>query len=278
MLHKKRVPLLTERLAHLPNLILGLLIQFLSHIASFPNVYYFLGSLTTLFVRRSCIVLVADCLTTPLVTVWHARHDNYQLLIDQAHCVLVLRDPLSPSGEDKYLTDSRVVLTVNAAKHTVSETKILAELVHRNNMRFVLYDAFNARMRSLGLRFSESSFLHRPAYASGMVFASSMLDTALYQALANDKQGLFDVIQQLVGVGISRSSAALSQLRVDEPLLAYLQSHGGATYGVLCRLLLFHGTHDNPGYRGLPIGVYTTRVRAAAAAAALAPLIAHRPG
>jgi hypothetical protein len=174
---------------------------------------------------------------------------------------LVLRDPLSPTGDDKYLTDSRVVLTVNAAKHTVSETKVLAELLHRNNMRFVLYDTFNSRMHSLGLRFSAGEFLHRPAYASGMVFASSMLNTALYQSLSSDKQGLLEVVQQLVGVGISPSSAALTQLTVDKALLKYLYTCGGPTYGVLCRALLFNGTHDNKGYRGMPIGVYTIRVR-----------------
>jgi hypothetical protein len=169
---------------------------------------------------------------------------------------------MSKSADDKYLSDSRVVLTVNAVKHSIKETKILAELVHRSNMRFIWYDVFKSRLEKLSLYFHAGEFLHRPAYSSGMVFANSMLDTALYQSFAEDKQGLMDVIQQLVGVGISESSAALTQVVVDSKLLSRSRSIcGGDTYGNICELLLFYGLSGNEAYRGIPIGIHTTKVR-----------------
>eukprot|EP00051_Salpingoeca_urceolata_P016510 m.219754 g.219754 ORF g.219754 m.219754 type:complete len:1281 (-) comp18698_c0_seq2:81-3923(-) len=152
--------------------------KFLNFIESFPAVYFYVGSLDRLNDYTLCCVL------------------------ERAYTVLVLRDLYNTnqvSAEEEYLVDAKAIMAVAATHTRIPDTQIIAELNHRRNMRFMLFEAM-ADGQTLQADSTPTLFMFRTAYMTGSVFASSMLDTLLLQSFKPDGQDIIYLIEQLLGV------------------------------------------------------------------------------
>ena len=94
--------------------------------------------------------------------------------------------PFTEQVEDSYSADARTILAVTRTSRAFSNVTILAELARRDSMRFLQFNRYSSKIELEKHLVAPSkkpfAFLYREAYASGIAFAPSMLDTLLYQA------------------------------------------------------------------------------------------------
>ncbi|EGD76635.1 hypothetical protein PTSG_07747 [Salpingoeca rosetta] len=179
--------------------------QFLDFISLFPLVFFYIGGLTSL-------------------------HDpRIKVCLQRAYIVLLLKPShITGTRKDTHLTDATSILALSQVARRYPAVKMIAELVHRNNMRFMRYQAIQPTKKGLHSD-SPFGFLHRGAYASGTVFSASMLDTLLYQAYNKKAYDIVTVIKQMLGVHVfSPSNAAHGKQR----------QRVNAHYGVLAQIVI----------------------------------------
>ncbi|KAH7728255.1 CBR-SLO-2 protein [Aphelenchoides avenae] len=165
---------------------------FLDLIAWFPDVYWLPGRISSLDNLLKAGIFLAE------------------------HVIVVKE---SAALESDYLADCSTILTVQKIHRMFPKLRLISELTHSTNMRFMEFDAQDAyalqqskvekRERSRG---SNLAFMFRLPFAAGNVFSAHMLDRLLYQAF--DKNYLVSFLKIFLGIDQSPGSGYLSSFKV----------------------------------------------------------------
>lgn len=95
-------------------------------------------------------------------------------------------------------------------------------------MRFLQFHRFTKRPKGEppAANAKPFDFLYREAYASGIAFAPSMLDTLLYQAHFKNHEGFVSIVKQLLGVEVNKDGlhpgGLMCQVKVTDAILEKL--------------------------------------------------------
>ncbi|OZC08664.1 hypothetical protein X798_04345 [Onchocerca flexuosa] len=201
--------------------------SFLDVIAWFPFVYWMQGKISSL--------------------------DNLlKAGVCQADNVVVVKE--GATAVEEHLADCTTIITVQKIHRMFPRLRIITELTHASNMRFMQFDAgdqyavqqskYEKKERKRG---SFMPYMFRLPFAQGGVFSASMLDRLLYQA--HVKNYVVDFIRLLLGIDQSKGSGYLTsqyfQFKITSDDLWI------GTYGRLYQKLC-------ASVADIPIGIYRT--------------------
>uniref|UniRef100_A0A158Q6W7 Potassium channel subfamily T member 1 n=1 Tax=Elaeophora elaphi TaxID=1147741 RepID=A0A158Q6W7_9BILA len=197
--------------------------SFLDVIAWFPLVYWMQGKISSL--------------------------DNLlKAGVCQADNVVVVKE--GATSVEEHLADCTTIITVQKIHKMFPRLRIITELTHVSNMRFMQFDAddqyalqqskYEKKERKRG---SSMPYMFRLPFAQGGVFSANMLDRLLYQA--HVKNYVVDFIRLLLGIDQSKGSGYLTSFKITSDDLWI------GTYGRLYQKLC-------ASVADIPIGIYRT--------------------
>ncbi|EJD75354.1 CBR-SLO-2 protein [Loa loa] len=197
--------------------------SFLDVIAWFPFVYWMEGKISSL----DSLLKAGVCLA-----------DNVVVVKEGATAV------------EEHLADCTTILTVQKIHRMFPRLRIITELTHASNMRFMQFDPddryalqqskYEKKERNRG---SSMPYMFRLPFAQGGVFSANMLDRLLYQA--HVKNYVVDFIRLLLGIDQSKGSGYLTSFKITSDDLWI------GTYGRLYQKLC-------ASVADIPIGIYRT--------------------
>ncbi|VDM95774.1 unnamed protein product, partial [Thelazia callipaeda] len=196
---------------------------FLDIIAWFPSVYWMQGKISSL----ENLLKAGVC---------------------RANNVVVTRE--GALSVEEHLADCATIVTVQKIHRMFPNLRMITELTHASNMRFMQFDAddqcalrqsiYEKKERKRG---SSMPYMFRLPFAQGGVFSASMLDRLLYQA--HVKSYVVDFIRLLLGIDQSQGSGYLTSFTIKSEDLWI------GTYGRLYQKLC-------ASVADIPIGLYRT--------------------
>uniref|UniRef100_A0A6Q2XXA6 RCK N-terminal domain-containing protein n=1 Tax=Esox lucius TaxID=8010 RepID=A0A6Q2XXA6_ESOLU len=162
---------------------------FLEAICWFPLVYYMVGSIANLDDLLRCGVSFA------------------------ANVVVVDKES-TMSAEEDYMADAKTIVNVQTLFRLFSSLRIITELTHPANMRFMQFrakDCYSLALSQLEKKERETgsnmAFMFRLPFAAGRIFSIGMLDTLLYQSFVKDY--MISIIRLLLGLDTTPGSGFL---------------------------------------------------------------------
>uniref|UniRef100_A0A7E4ZRB9 Potassium channel subfamily T member 2 n=1 Tax=Panagrellus redivivus TaxID=6233 RepID=A0A7E4ZRB9_PANRE len=198
---------------------------FLDVIAWFPMIYWMQGKISSL----DNLLKAGICL---------AEH------------VIVCKE--GAMATEEFLADCSTILTVQKIHRMFPKLRIITELTHASNMRFMQFDAcdvyalqqgkFEKRERKRG---SPMPYMFRLPFAQGGVFSANMLDRLLYQAIVKDY--LVGFLKILLGIEQTPGSGYLAAIQITEDDM-WIRTYG-RLYQKLCASV-----------GDIPIGIYRTKL------------------
>ncbi|XP_034145686.1 potassium channel subfamily T member 2 isoform X12 [Esox lucius] len=198
---------------------------FLEAICWFPLVYYMVGSIANLDDLLRCGVSFA------------------------ANVVVVDKES-TMSAEEDYMADAKTIVNVQTLFRLFSSLRIITELTHPANMRFMQFrakDCYSLALSQLEKKERETgsnmAFMFRLPFAAGRIFSIGMLDTLLYQSFVKDY--MISIIRLLLGLDTTPGSGFLCCIQISEEDLWI------RTYGRLYQKL-------SSTVGDVPIGIYRT--------------------
>ncbi|WKY14358.1 hypothetical protein Q1695_000143 [Nippostrongylus brasiliensis] len=197
---------------------------FLDAISYFPDIYWMQGKISVL--------------------------DNLlRAGVSRAEHVVVVRE--TASLDEEHLADCSTIITVQKIHRMFPRLRMITELTHASNMRFVQFSAdnpyslaqskFEKKERKRG---SHMPFMFRLPFAQGGVFSANMLDRLLYQAII--KPYVVTLTRLLLGIDQTEGSGFLSSVMVTSNDL-WIKTYG-RLYKNLCASVA-----------GIPLGVFRTK-------------------
>uniref|UniRef100_A0A915C0M2 Potassium channel subfamily T member 2 n=1 Tax=Parascaris univalens TaxID=6257 RepID=A0A915C0M2_PARUN len=197
---------------------------FLDVVAWFPLVYWMQGKISSL----DNLLKAGVCLADNVVVV---KEGN--------------------TAVEEHLADCTTIVTVQKIHRMFPQLRLITELTHSSNMRFMQFDAddqyamqqskFEKRERKRG---SNMPFMFRLPFAQGGVFSANMLDRLLYQAVV--KHYVVDFVRLLLGIDQSTGSGYLTSFKVTQDDL-WIRTYG-RLYQKLCSSVA-----------DIPIGIFRTK-------------------
>uniref|UniRef100_A0AC35GHR8 Calcium-activated potassium channel BK alpha subunit domain-containing protein n=1 Tax=Panagrolaimus sp. PS1159 TaxID=55785 RepID=A0AC35GHR8_9BILA len=198
---------------------------FLDVLAWFPMIYWMQGKISSL----DNLLKAGICL---------AKH---VILVKEATNLI----------EDSTLADCTTIITVQKIHRMFPNLKIISELTHASNMRFMQFDAYDSYAlqqskfeKKERKRGSNMPYMFRLPFAQGGVFSANMLDRLLYQAIV--KTYLVDFLKLLLGIDQSNGSGYLTAITITSDDL-WIKTYG-RLYQKLCASV-----------GDIPIGIYRTK-------------------
>ncbi|VDL70773.1 unnamed protein product [Nippostrongylus brasiliensis] len=197
---------------------------FLDAISYFPDIYWMQGKISVL--------------------------DNLlRAGVSRAEHVVVVRE--TASLDEEHLADCSTIITVQKIHRMFPRLRMITELTHASNMRFVQFSAdnpyslaqskFEKKERKRG---SHMPFMFRLPFAQGGVFSANMLDRLLYQAII--KPYVVTLTRLLLGIDQTEGSGFLSSVMVTSNDL-WIKTYG-RLYKNLCASVA-----------AIPLGVFRTK-------------------
>ncbi|XP_065124179.1 potassium channel subfamily T member 2 [Paramisgurnus dabryanus] len=204
--------------------------DFLETVCWFPMIYYLVGSIDNLDNLLRCGVSFA------------------------ANMVVVDKESTMSAKED-YMADAKTIVNVQTLFRLFSGLKIITELTHPANMRFMQFSAKDCYSRAFSKlqkkereKGTNLSFIFHLPFAAGRVFSVGMLDTLLYQSFVKDY--MITITRLLLGLETTPRSGFLCAMKITEADLC-MQTYG-RLYQTLCSTV---------GH--VPIGIYRTESQTA---------------
>ncbi|KAK0403559.1 hypothetical protein QR680_016994 [Steinernema hermaphroditum] len=190
----------------------------------------------------------------PMVYWMQGRISSLDNLLKAGVCraehVVVVKEGTTAPGQDEFLADCSTIITVQKIHRMFPDLRLVTELTHSSNMRFMQFDAsdpytlqqskFEKKERK---RNSNLAFMFRIPFAQGGVFSANMLDRLLYQAFV--KHYLVQFIRLLLGIDQSTGSGYLTSFKIHEEDM-WIRTYG-RLYQKLCSSVA-----------DIPIGIYRT--------------------
>ncbi|EGT29914.1 hypothetical protein CAEBREN_31845 [Caenorhabditis brenneri] len=197
---------------------------FLDAISYFPDVYWMKGKIGNL-----------DCLLTAGVS--SAEH------------VVVVKETAVIAEE--HTADCNTIITVQKIHRMFPRLRMITELTHASNMRFVQFNPHNAYSLAQSRfekkerkRGSHMPFMFRLPFAQGGVFSANMLDRLLYQAII--KPFVVDLVRLLLGIDQQKDGGYLTSFVITSDDL-WIRNYG-RLYQKLCSSVA-----------DIPIGIFRTK-------------------
>ncbi|EPB75431.1 hypothetical protein ANCCEY_05482 [Ancylostoma ceylanicum] len=169
--------------------------------------------------------------------------------VSRAEHVVVVKETASLAEE--HFADCNTIITVQKIHRMFPRLRMITELTHASNMRFVQFDAnspyslaqsrFEKKERKRG---SHMPFMFRLPFAQGGVFSANMLDRLLYQAII--KPYVVSLTRLLLGIDQTADSGYLTSFTVTSDDL-WIQTYG-RLYQKLCSSVA-----------DIPIGIFRTK-------------------
>ncbi|XP_042561563.1 potassium channel subfamily T member 2-like [Clupea harengus] len=201
--------------------------NFLEAICWFPLVYYMVGSIDNLDDLLRCGVSFA------------------------ANMVVVDKESTMCAKED-YMADAKTIVNVQTLFRLFSSLRIITELTHPANMRFMQFrakDCYSLALSKLEKKEREKgsnlAFMFRLPFAAGRVFSIGMLDCLLYQSFVKDY--MIPITRLLLGLDSTPGSGFLCAMTITQEDL-WVQTYG-RLYQKLCSSV-----------GDIPIGIYRTEL------------------
>ncbi|ULT80895.1 hypothetical protein L3Y34_011046 [Caenorhabditis briggsae] len=197
---------------------------FLDAISYFPDVYWMKGKIGNL-----------DCLLRAGVS--SAEH------------VVVVKETAVMAEE--HTADCNTIITVQKIHRMFPRLRMITELTHATNMRFVQFNPNNAYSLAQSRfekkerkRGSHMPFMFRLPFAQGGVFSANMLDRLLYQAII--KPFVVDLVRLLLGIDQHSDGGYLTSFVITSDDL-WIRNYG-RLYQKLCSSVA-----------DIPIGIFRTK-------------------
>ncbi|CAB3401129.1 unnamed protein product [Caenorhabditis bovis] len=197
---------------------------FLDAIAYFPDIYWMKGKIGNL-----------DCLLRAGVS--NAEH------------VVVVKETAVLAEE--HFADCSTIITVQKIHRMFPRLRMITELTHATNMRFVQFNPNNAYSLAQSRfekkerkRGSHMPFMFRLPFAQGGVFSANMMDRLLYQAMI--KPFVVDLVRLLLGIDQTSGGGYLTSFVITEEDL-WIKNYG-RLYQKLCSSVA-----------DIPIGIFRTK-------------------
>ncbi|VDM60176.1 unnamed protein product [Angiostrongylus costaricensis] len=169
--------------------------------------------------------------------------------VSRAEHVVVVKETAS-LGEEHF-ADCNTIITVQKIHRMFPRLRMITELTHASNMRFVQFNAnspyslaqsrFEKKERKRG---SHMPFMFRIPFAQGGVFSANMLDRLLYQAII--KPYVVTLTRLLLGIDQTAGSGYLTSITLTSDDL-WIQTYG-RLYQKLCSSVA-----------DIPIGIFRTK-------------------
>ncbi|VDO67056.1 unnamed protein product [Heligmosomoides polygyrus] len=169
--------------------------------------------------------------------------------VSRAEHVVVVRETASLAEE--HLADCSTIITVQKIHRMFPKLRMITELTHASNMRFVQFNAdnpyslaqsrFEKKERKRG---SHMPFMFRLPFAQGGVFSANMLDRLLYQSII--KPYVVTLTRLLLGIDQAQGSGYLASLVVTSEDL-WIKTYG-RLYKNLCSSV-----------SSIPLGIFRTK-------------------
>ncbi|PAV72740.1 hypothetical protein WR25_18722 isoform B [Diploscapter pachys] len=198
---------------------------FLDLLSCFPEIYYIIGKISN------------------LETLLRAG-------VSEASHVIVAKDKADLS-DSAHLADCKAIVTIQKIHRMFPRLRIITELTHASNMRFVQFNTsnpyclaqsrFEKKERKRG---SHMPFMFRLPFANGGVFSANMLDRLLYQSII--KPYVVDLTRLLIGIDQNPGSGYLASFQITEDDL-WIKTYG-RLYQKLCASV-----------GDVPIGIFRTK-------------------
>uniref|UniRef100_A0A6Q2ZAX0 RCK N-terminal domain-containing protein n=1 Tax=Esox lucius TaxID=8010 RepID=A0A6Q2ZAX0_ESOLU len=164
--------------------------------------------------------------------------------------VVVVDKESTMSAEEDYMADAKTIVNVQTLFRLFSSLRIITELTHPANMRFMQFrakDCYSLALSQLEKKERETgsnmAFMFRLPFAAGRIFSIGMLDTLLYQSFVKDY--MISIIRLLLGLDTTPGSGFLCCIQISEEDLWI------RTYGRLYQKL-------SSTVGDVPIGIYRT--------------------
>uniref|UniRef100_A0A0K0FKT9 Potassium channel subfamily T member 1 (inferred by orthology to a human protein) n=1 Tax=Strongyloides venezuelensis TaxID=75913 RepID=A0A0K0FKT9_STRVS len=188
----------------------------------------------------------------PMIYWMHGKISNLENLLKAGVCnansIIVIKEGYTDVEE--HLADCSTIITVQKIHRMFPTLRVITELTHASNMRFMQFDAYNfyalqqskfeKREKKRG---SQMPFMFRLPFAQGNVFSANMLDRLLYQALV--KNYLIKFTRLLLGIEQTSGSGYLTSFRIVREDL-WIKNYG-RLFQKLCS-----------SCSDIPIGIYRT--------------------
>uniref|UniRef100_A0AAF5CZ71 Potassium channel domain-containing protein n=1 Tax=Strongyloides stercoralis TaxID=6248 RepID=A0AAF5CZ71_STRER len=189
----------------------------------------------------------------PMIYWMHGKISNLENLLKAGVCnansIIVIKE--GSTNVEEHLADCSTIITVQKIHRMFPSLRVITELTHASNMRFMQFDAYNfyalqqskieKREKKRG---SQMPFMFRLPFAQGNVFSASMLDRLLYQALV--KKYLIKFTRLLLGIEQTSGSGYLTSFKISYEDL-WIKN-----YGRLFQKL-------SSSCSDIPIGIYRTK-------------------
>uniref|UniRef100_A0A0N4ZT15 C2H2-type domain-containing protein n=1 Tax=Parastrongyloides trichosuri TaxID=131310 RepID=A0A0N4ZT15_PARTI len=189
----------------------------------------------------------------PMIYWMHGKISNLENLLKAGVCnansIIVIKEGYTDVEE--HLADCSTIITVQKIHRMFPTLRVITELTHASNMRFMQFDAYDSyalqqskfekREKKHG---SQMPFMFRLPFAQGNVFSANMLDRLLYQALV--KKYLVKFTRLLLGIEQTSGSGYLTSFKINKDDLWI------GTYGRLFQKLC-------SSCADIPIGIYRTK-------------------
>uniref|UniRef100_A0A0N5BNM7 Potassium channel subfamily T member 2 n=1 Tax=Strongyloides papillosus TaxID=174720 RepID=A0A0N5BNM7_STREA len=189
----------------------------------------------------------------PMIYWMHGKISNLENLLKAGVCnansIIVIKEGYTDVEE--HLADCSTIITVQKIHRMFPTLRVITELTHASNMRFMQFDAYNfyalqqskfeKREKKRG---SQMPFMFRLPFAQGNVFSANMLDRLLYQALV--KNYLIKFTRLLLGIEQTSGSGYLTSFRIAREDL-WIKNYG-RLFQKLCS-----------SCSDIPIGIYRTK-------------------
>ncbi|KAJ1352345.1 hypothetical protein KIN20_008663 [Parelaphostrongylus tenuis] len=169
--------------------------------------------------------------------------------VSRAEHVIVVKETASLAEE--HFADCSTIITVQKIHRMFPRLRMITELTHASNMRFVQFNAnspyslaqsrFEKKERKRG---SHMPFMFRLPFAQGGVFSANMLDRLLYQAII--KPYVVALTRLLLGIDQTAGSGYLTSITLTSDDL-WIQTYG-RLYQKLCSSVA-----------DIPIGIFRTK-------------------
>ncbi|ETN79227.1 Calcium-activated BK potassium channel alpha subunit [Necator americanus] len=148
--------------------------------------------------------------------------------VSRAEHVVVVKE--TATLVEEHFADCNTIITVQKIHRMFPRLRMITELTHASNMRFVQFDAnspyslaqsrFEKKERKRG---SHMPFMFRLPFAQGGVFSANMLDRLLYQAII--KPYVVSLTRLLLGIDQTTDSGYLTSFTVTSDDL-WIQTYG----------------------------------------------------
>ncbi|GMR30939.1 hypothetical protein PMAYCL1PPCAC_01134, partial [Pristionchus mayeri] len=167
--------------------------------------------------------------------------------ICRAEQVIVVKETAAIAEE--HSADCDTIVTVQKIHRMFPRVRLITELTHSSNMRFVQFDPFNPLMQSKfekkeRKRGSNMPFMFRLPFAQGGVFSANMMDRLLYQVVVKDF--VVDFVRLLLGIDQTPGSGYLTSFEITNSDL-WIKNYG-RLYQQLCSKCA-----------DVPIGIFRTK-------------------